>query len=188
MRRPRRPLRRRFSPFRPPIVVSAHQRLLQRAHHMMETGRHADAAVIFENLAREAHDRGKLQHVPQLYLQAFRANLLARNIEAGQKLLYEGLGLLAKNQNWPRLQRTGARVIDELNQFGFPEMATEVEVWLQKTLPISTEPGEERKPIERGILPLKCPSCGGAIRPDDIEMLDEITGECAYCGSAIRKD
>ena len=31
-----------------------------------------------------------------------------------------------------------------------------------------------------------CPSCGAAVRPDEVEWLDYVTAECAYCGSPVR--
>jgi hypothetical protein len=37
------------------------------------------------------------------------------------------------------------------------------------------------------VLPTHCPSCGAALRPDEIEWLDESTAECAYCGSPVRE-
>lgn len=188
MRRPRRPMRRRNAPFGPSQNVPKALRLLRQAHHMMERGRHSDAAAIFEQLAREAHDRGKLQHVPNLYLQAARANLLAGQIDQGNNLIREGLGLLAKNQRWRLLHRSGERVIVELQGFGFPDMAAEIEAWLQKTLPEPPENYRSAQLVERGLLPLKCPYCGGVLHPDDVEMLDEITGECPFCGSSVRKD
>jgi len=156
---------------------------------LLEIGDHASAAAIFEQLARGAHDRGRLQHAPNLYLQAARANLLAGNAAQGKELVKLSLGILAELQRWPALRRFGQRIVDELQQFGQPEFAAEISAWLTETLPESvgmeSHPGEQPR---RGILPLKCPFCGGVLRPDEIEMLDEFTGECSYCGSAIRKE
>jgi endogenous inhibitor of DNA gyrase (YacG/DUF329 family) len=43
-------------------------------------------------------------------------------------------------------------------------------------------------PARKPILPTHCPACGGTVRPDEVEWLDEITAECAYCGSPVRED
>ena len=32
-----------------------------------------------------------------------------------------------------------------------------------------------------------CPSCGASLRPDEVEWLDDVTAECAYCGSPVRE-
>jgi len=35
-------------------------------------------------------------------------------------------------------------------------------------------------------LPVKCPTCGAAVRPNEVKWLDEITIECQYCGVPIK--
>jgi hypothetical protein len=182
-RNPRRPLRSAT----PGQINNGPRRQLHRAHQLMESGHHADAAFIFERLARGAHDRGFLRHVPFLYLQAARANLLAGNPENGKSLLFESLNIFAAAQRWPALARTGQRVIEELRQLGYEPIAEEIDQWLAKTLPESLESYTEGQKLLPS-LPIKCPFCGGVLRPGEIEMLDQITGECPYCGSAVRGD
>jgi hypothetical protein len=161
--------------------------LLRRAHQMMENGEHAGAAEIFLGLAQAAHDRGILKYAPNLYLQAARAQLLSGDIEQGQYNIFEGLKILANHQRWPTLARVSQRILSELNQLGHPELVENVSNWLSKTLPEPIESYIAQNEEPRN-LPLKCPFCGSALRPDEIEMLDKITGECPYCGSAIRGD
>jgi len=162
---------------------------LRRAHHLLEIGDHASAATIFEQLARGAHDRGRLHHAPNLYLQAARANILAGNTEQGKELIILGLGILVDGKRWPQLHRLGNRVVYELGQLGQPDMATEFEKWLTKTLPADhLDKPQQQATARRRQMPLKCPFCGGVLRPDEVEMLDTETGECPYCGSAIRKE
>ena len=161
---------------------------LRRAHRLLEIGEHASAATIFEQLARRAHDRGLLHHAPNLYLQAARANILAGAPQQAKELIDLGLGILAEKQRWPALQRMGGRVVLELEQLGSPDLATEIDNWLTSTLPTDIHSQSQERPMaQRGILPLKCPFCGGVLRPDEVEMLDTETGECSYCGSAVRK-
>jgi hypothetical protein len=152
---------------------------------MMENGNHAGAAKLFERLARGAEDFGKPRLAPNLYLQAGRANILGGDSGRGEALLIQGLTILAKNQRWPALAGTGQRVLKELHQMGFPEITDHVSKWLAATLP---EPIESYQPHHQSAaqLPLKCPYCGGALRPGEVEMHDEVTGECPYCGSALR--
>ena len=160
------------------------RRQLRRAHHLMETGQHTEAAFIFERLARGAHDRGLLRHTSNLYLQAGRANLLAGSTENGSELIQLGLSIIADGKHWPALARQGQRVIDELKQLGYVELSDKIATWLLNTLPEPLDHYQQIRQPHR--LPLKCPYCGGALRPDEVEMLDHNTGECPYCGSAIR--
>jgi len=185
MRRRRRPALRRLRPQSSGNINPSAQKFLKRAHQLMENGDHTDAANIFERLARGAEDKGMLRHAPNLYLQAARANLLSGDIKSGTDLVNHGLGIFAKTQRWPALARSGNRVLDELNNLGYPKIAEEVSIWLTTTLP---EPLESYQKLQNKNVqfPLKCPYCGGTLRPDEIEIVDNNTGECPYCGSAVR--
>ena len=187
MRRGKRPIHRRMRPTGQRSMNSKPQMLLRRAHHMMENGEHSGAAKIFEHLAQGAHDRGRLKIAPNLYLQAARAQLLSGDKEQGKKNISEGLNIIAVHQRWSALAHSSQRILNELDQLGHPELAEYVSTWLAETLP---EPLEsytlpQKEPVN---FPLKCLFCGGAIKPNEIEMLDRVTGECPYCGSAIKGD
>ncbi len=191
MRRPRRrpPHRRPAPPHGEQPTPPRVRRLLQRAHRQMENGQHADAAQIFEQLARSAEDRGNVQRTPGLYLQAARANILAGDLPRGMTLMKTGLGILQSQQRWPALLRAGQRASADLQEFGHPEEAQHIQTWLNAVLPERSDAnGKAEVRPERGLLPLKCPFCGGVLRPDDVEMLDAVTGECPYCGSAVRQE
>ncbi|MBS1249560.1 MAG: hypothetical protein MAG431_01140 [Chloroflexi bacterium] len=94
--------------------------------------------------------------------------------------------MLARARRWPALQRVGNRVVEELTEEGHTDLAREFEEWLAETLPENIEemgpPGSAR----RAELPLKCPSCGGPIRADEVEWADRTTAVCPYCGSGMR--
>jgi len=185
MRRRRRPAIRRVRTLKSQQVGPAAQKMLRRGHQLMEKGDHSSAAEIFERLARGAEDRGMLRHAPNLYLQAARANLLSGNEVKGADLINSGLNIFVRAQRWPALARAGRRIMAELEQFGHQEIAQEISEWLSSNLP---EPLESypKSHQQKARLPLKCPSCGGALRPDEVEYLDSTTGECPYCGSAVR--
>ena len=163
------------------------RKMLQRAHRLMEVGDHANAAVIFERLARGAHDRGILNTAPHLFLQAARANLLAEKTDRGLTMMCQGLEILAKSKRWLALQRAGRRSVEELTVWGLSRQAEELADWLEKTLPKDTlEARLNQVQSHRGQLPLKCQNCGGTLRSDEVEWIDRDTASCPYCGSAIR--
>lgn len=180
-----RPLRRFPVPDIPPA--------LQRANELMAIGDYDGAAVAFEQLARGAEGRGG-PRAPHLYLQAGRSRLLAGQVPAGMQLLNKGLALFAARGQWQQLHRSGQRVAAELNQRGLTNEATQIEAYLKATLPplpagyaapLPAQAGGERaKPV----LPTNCPGCGGPIRADEVEWVDEVTAECPYCGSAVRPE
>ncbi|OIO89060.1 MAG: hypothetical protein AUK02_02905 [Anaerolineae bacterium CG2_30_58_95] len=155
----------------------------------MATGDYNGAAVAFEGLARGAEGRGG-PRAPHLYLQAGRARLLIGQIAAGMGHIRHGLALLAARQQWPVLHRTGQLTVAFLTERGLTQKAQEISDYLKATLPplpvsdfgSQTAPGEKPRPV----LPTTCPGCGGPIRADEVEWVDEVTAECPYCGSAVR--
>lgn len=155
----------------------------------MEKAEYTSAAAIFTNLARNARDRGMIRRAPRLYLQAGKAHLLAGHHARGKDALQQGLDILAETEHWPALDQAGQRVIDELESWGYDEIAEGFKSWLKETLPddedVYQRPG---RALRRPALPLKCPSCGGPLRPDEVEWLDHVTAACPYCGGSMRAE
>ena len=100
--------------------------------------------------------------------------------------LKRGLELLSQRRLFLRLHRVRRRLINELRERGLDKEAAEIEAWMNS--PEASLSGTESQeiPVKRPVLPTHCPSCGAAVRPDEVEWLDEVTAECAYCGSPIR--
>jgi len=158
--------------------------MLQRANQLLGSGSYAEATQAFEQLARGAEDRFS-ERSPFLYLQAGRAAILDGQIQTGVAHLRRGLTLLASQGRSPRMQMLGHRIMDELNERGLINGAAEIAGVLSANLPRHAEP-EQTSPAKKTSLPTHCPSCGGSLRPDEVEWLDEFTVECAYCGSPVR--
>jgi hypothetical protein len=180
-RRPLRPLHARMRPGRrrPP------QELI-RAHYMMESGNYQGAAEQFEAIAHIAESRDG-PRAPQLYLQAGHAHLLAGQNEIGLGNVKHGLTLLAQHGDWPHLHRAGKRALAELNQRGLTVEADDISDFLKANLPGDFTAPKNLTPTKKPVLPTHCPSCGGALRPDEVDWLDEHTAECPYCGSPVRE-
>lgn len=186
----RRPFRRPLMG-RPPLAEPA-RRALMHAHRLMEAGNYAEAAQAFELLASEAQARGMLNRAPQLYFQASRAHMLAGQLPAALESLYKGLGLLAEAQRWQGLYKAGLRAVAELKQQGHAKEAEQVQAWIDAAVKDHPEakqaalaapaPGRPRR------IPAKCPFCGGSIKPNEVEWLDDSTAECPYCGSPVQSE
>jgi hypothetical protein len=158
--------------------------MLQRANQLLVDGSYGEAAQAFEQLARGAEDRFS-ERSPFLYLQAGRAAILDGQTQSGVAHLRRGLTLLASQGRFPRMQLLANRIMDELNERGLTIEAAEIAGVLNDNLPRHVEPGQA-PPAKKTVLPTHCPACGGALRPDEVEWLDEVTAECAYCGSPVR--
>lgn len=174
----RRNIRKTLSQDVPPV--------LQEAIFAFDKGEYGRAGELFENLAQTADARGG-PRAATFYVQAGRARVLAGQTRLGIPSLKRGLQLLSQRGLGLKFRRASRRVIDELQARGLKAEAAEIDAWIQGIAPpmpeLDTEPASEKRPI----LPTHCPACGATVRPDDVEWLDEITAECAYCGSPLRE-
>ena len=175
-----RPLRRAMVGNVPPA--------LQKANQLMANGQYEAAAEIFEQFARGAAARNG-PRAPWFFLQAGHARVLAGQVPLGMTHIRQGLLLFAVRGQPQKLYRAGMRFVTELKARGQPAEAKEIEDYLKTSLPANFSPASGNaagKP--KPTLPTNCPGCGGPIRSDEIEWVDDVTVECPYCGSAVRAE
>jgi len=161
--------------------------VLQEANFVFAKGEYGRAAELFERIAEGADARGG-PRAPLFHLQVGRARIYAGQTKLGMPSIKRGLELLAERQKFQRLQDAGQRVIAELNERGLKSEVTDIEILLKTLLPATSAFETQSTPAKKPILPTHCPSCGAAVKPDEVEWLDEITAECGYCGSPVREE
>jgi len=159
--------------------------VLQEANFVFGKGEYGRAAELFERIAQAADARGG-PRAPLFHLQAGRARLLAGQTSLGMPSLKRGLELLVQRSQFSRLYNAGRRVVAELKEHGLKNEASEIETWLKSVLPSISSVDSPERSSKRPVLPTHCPSCGAAVRLDEVEWLEDATAECAYCGSPIR--
>ncbi len=160
--------------------------VLQQANQMMANGDYKNAAESFHALAMGAEERFP-HRAPFLYVEAGRAAILSGETKTGIADLRRGLTLLATQQRFTRMQMLGQRIVNELQARGLNAEAEEISNLLNGNLP-AVPTVETAVPQKRPVLPTHCPACGAAVKPDEVEWLDDITAECSYCGSPIRDE
>ena len=173
----RRQIRKTLAANVPPI--------LQEANFVFDKGEYGRAAELFEQIAQEADARGG-PRAPLFHLKAGRARILAGQTQLGMPSLKRGLELFSQHKQFLQLQRAGTRVITELNEKGLKNEAAEIEMWLKSIILLKPSFETDEVAEKRPNLPTHCPSCGAGLRPDEVQWLDDITAECAYCGSPVR--
>ena len=159
--------------------------MLQRANQLMAAGDYAGAAVAFKELAQRAENRFP-QRAPFLFIQAGRAAVLGGQTKIGVADLRRGLTIFASQGRFPRMQAFGQGLIEELKSHSLNAEAEEISSLLNANLPKRIPPAENPASAKKPVLPTHCPSCGAAVRPNEVEWLDDVTAECAYCGSPVR--
>jgi hypothetical protein len=151
----------------------------------MSTGSYGEAASAFEQLARAAEARGG-PRAPFFYIQAGRARVMAGQVAGGLEYIERGLGLFAARGQSGRVFNVGNRVAGELNLRGLGRESQQITAYVKTLLPNFDASQEAQKQSARQPLPTHCPGCGAPVRPDEVEWLDNVTAECAYCGSPVR--
>jgi hypothetical protein len=159
--------------------------ILKQANRLFAAGQYGEAAGLYENLARSSLTAG-LPRAPRYFILAARANWHAGQIAHGMDLLRVALDTLASAGAADILARVVPMAASELESLGHTREAAEVRAYAAK-LPAWDEaeapvPTAAAKPL----LPTHCPQCGGIVRTDEVEWIDDNTAECAYCGSPIR--
>lgn len=166
-----RALRPRLHPFR---------RRLRQAHRWMETGRPADAAQSFDELAQTALDHDR-PIASQLFIQAGRAYLAAGNLERAELTLTQGIRLMIE-QDDPRLGPVAQRLAADLRGGSHSDLADAIQQLLPPPLPaVAHQTAKQRTHA----LPAKCPYCGGSVHSDQVDRTDPERPACAYCGSPL---
>lgn len=157
---------------------------LQRANQLMLNGDYQNAEPAFLELAQGAEVRFP-NRAPILFLEAGRAAILAGNADRGLGHIKNGLNLLRAQGRIPRMMALGQRAMEELRTHGLNSEAAEILEFIKEE--DSLEAAQNARTSSSIILPTHCPSCGGAVRLNEVEWLDAITAECAYCGSPLRE-
>lgn len=172
-----RPLRRAFAPDIPP--------LLRRANKLMSAGNYSEAAGALEQLARAAEARGG-PRAPFFHIQAGRAGAMAGQAKAAVESLEHGLGLFAARGQSGKVINFGRRIVDELKLQGLTEESSQIADYVKTLVPDFSTGATQSAQLKRPPLPTHCPGCGVPIHPDEVEWMDDITAECAFCGSPVR--
>ena len=173
-----RPLRRLLRGGIPPLLINANQSIA--------AGDFAGAAGDLEQLARAAEGRGG-RRAPMIRIQAGRARLLAGQPDSALENIERGFGLLAARGRLRRLARLGNRMVAEFRQRGYAAESQKLADYLENLSPGFGAEQASAAPAKRAPLPTHCPGCGAPVHPDDVEWLDDVTAECAFCGSPLRQ-
>jgi outer membrane protein assembly factor BamD (BamD/ComL family) len=177
----RRPLRRLLRQ----VGLQSGRSMLRSAHQFMAEGNYEEAQESFEALAKGAENNFP-ERAPFLYLQAGRAAILGGQTKKGMAHLRSGLTLFASQHRYHRLTALGQQAVDELTALGLTSEADEIREVIKNNLPGHVSAAVSVQKKNRPALPTHCPSCGAALKPNDVEWLDDVTTECEYCGSPVR--
>ncbi len=158
---------------------------VQHANQLMAAGDYRRAASAFEDLAKQAKSRDG-RRAPFFFLQAGQARMMTGEYAKCMTHFKHGLILLADSQHYTQFYRMGTRIIQELSARKLEKEAQEINTLIHGHTSAIAEMATQQLPHEKTLPPTHCPSCGGPLRSDEIDWIDDLTAECPYCGSPVR--
>jgi hypothetical protein len=158
---------------------------VQRANQLMAAGDYRGAAAAFEDLAKRADGRGG-PRAPFFFLQAGSARMMMNDYAKSMEHFKHGLALLSEAQRYTQFYRAGTRIIQELKTRKLEKEASEISTLIHGHTLAIAEMETQQLPNDKPLLPTHCPACGGPLRSDEVDWIDEETAECSFCGSPVR--
>ena len=168
------------------LLAPRPRQLLNQAHGLMAAGNYTEAAQLFAQLSDGAAERGIMDRAGNLSLQAARAFIESGNTANAMSRIRQGLRWLLQAGRESRAARVFQQAVSALRARNLND---EADALLKEFPNLASAPADaEVEPAPRGHLPPKCPNCGGPIRVDDADWIDDATAECPWCGSPVRTD
>jgi predicted RNA-binding Zn-ribbon protein involved in translation (DUF1610 family) len=133
-------------------------------------------------------ERRGLPQAGQLFLRAGHARIENNEMNNGLGLIKQGINLFANSNQIQRLNMIRPRLIAELQAKGFEREAAELDTMIHEMLDRHKVSGVGQRAQPQKRFPPKCSSCGGNLRPDEIEWIDSVNVACPYCGSVVQAE
>lgn len=159
---------------------------IRHARLHMETGEFEQASRAFIQLGLAAR-RKQAAQAPFLIANAARAQLELGNGDRAFHIYRQALSWLRQDQRWYALRQFGNRSADALEAAGYHDQAEQLREYVAAA-PAGREyaascPPTQSKPSRN--LPEKCPYCGATVRMDFLQLMEDGSTLCSYCGSRI---
>jgi hypothetical protein len=158
-------------------------RVLERAHRLLGLGDAAEAAPLFGQQAMQAEAMGLPARAAQLHLQAARSYSFTASRGPLLDHALRAVALLTAAGDLALLEAALTRLVTELRERGWAAEATEVQQAVERAL--GTPAPRQRPALPASRLPTTCAQCGGPVRSDEVEWIDEVSAACSYCGCVL---
>lgn len=169
-----------FRPFRRSIVQPA-ERAMLRARRFIQIGQFGKAAALLAELADQVNAAGRYKAAAELHARAAHCYVEAGIASAAQAEAEFALAFFQQAGLPGRMAHFQQAITRRLQAHGLQAVADA----LQARFGVQEAPAQPAVLNPRRILPAACPQCGAPLRRDEMEWIDERSGECAYCGAVI---
>ena len=165
------------------------RQMVRQANALEASGQFKDAAQLFAQLADGAAQNGMPDRAGNLSLQAARCFIEAGDTANGVSRVRQGIQWLQTAGRDHRAERALTQAVTALRA---RKLNAEADALMKEFAGVAAqaeaETQAEPEAAHHGHLPPKCPNCGGPMRVDDADWIDDMTAECPYCGTPVKAE
>jgi tetratricopeptide (TPR) repeat protein len=154
----------------------------------MHAGDLEQAAGRFDDLAREAENRGRPGAAGELYLRAARCYVELDQLDQADDRAEKAIHLLIQARRPARVRQVLPRVLAALERNGRHDDAERLRREVGEAFQDADLVPGAAQARRAAQLPAKCPSCGGPVKPTEVAWAGPASAECPYCGGIIKAD
>jgi hypothetical protein len=93
------------------------------------------------------------------------------------------LQMFARLDMWQRAEEFKTNFMQHLREGGLKASADNIANAYEVARVVT---GQQPAPSKRGTLPVVCPHCGGPVRSDSVDWIDDASAECDFCSGVIQ--
>jgi hypothetical protein len=159
---------------------------INQALQLLSEGRSDQAAEIFSRIAQELEASNQPRRAANLHAQAALAFADAKDAASAQSQSRAAMKLFLGHHMHLRAEQFYGNITHKLRSQGMAAAVEAMESEFGSGFGTAPEPQFTPPKPPVGRLPVTCTQCGGPIRPDEADWLDEHTIQCVYCGALIQ--
>ena len=156
---------------------------LIKARRFLRNGKFAQAGIILSGLAREAEHLERRKVAAELHSRAAHCFVDGGAEQTGLSEAQAALRVFTNLGMEVRRERFLNNIIRKLEAHQMTAAVGALRVEFGRAERVLAETVE---PIINLRLPPTCPLCGGPMRSDEVEWVDQYSAECNYCGGVVQ--
>jgi hypothetical protein len=159
---------------------------IDHALQLLQKGQSGEAAKEFSQIAQELEASNHPRRAANLHAQAAHAFIDAKEAASAQAQSSAALRLFLDHHMRLRAGQFYANITRKLRSQGMAAVAETLQNEFGSGIGSIPEPQTTPPKPPAGHLPVACTQCGGPIRPDEADWIDDHTIQCLYCGALIQ--
>ena len=174
---------RRFRRSGPAKQISPAELALIKARRYLRNGRFAQAGMILSGLAREAEHLERRKVAAEFHSRAAHCFVDGGAEQTGLSEAQAALRVFTNLGMEERRERFLNNISRKFKIHSMPAAVGSLRIEFGRA---ESRQAEMPEPLPNLRLPVMCPQCGGPMRSDEVEWIDQHSAECNYCGGVVQ--